>query len=510
MANIKWGEIVEGAEADWGYSCDSVNESLGSGSSTTYYLDHAPKKYSVELYEDTDNDPDNGYGTEIDSQDYYVSYYDGTIVFDSPAPGTYVTAVYCPDVSCKSLPDLAPGESVEVCWWVKCIGPGRCSQDEDCDVVFSLEAEADGACGPVVSNRPTLTVYQLPLTVKINRAEESVVNRQTFSVDAVLSNYGCVDPHCPCDIPNVTATINIGDAEAEPDHGRWGWWRHCCGEAGEASLVPGDSATKFIGTVSCGEGAGMSAQWTVRCDRPGWVKITVTATVEWDGKVMTTTSRPVYVEQDPTHITWEVNLAKDWNFMSIPIIPINPTTGLKDTSIEEVLYTIDGQYTEVWGFAGQEWQLYVPGWDQIMYDTAGIEKLTNLEPGVGYIIRMIYPAIASGQGYELEPGAVVPVTFELLSGWNLTGFKTLDLNDDSTITQAADTMSVGYYLANLDVNNDGMIIGHEARFLRMYEPGYPTGTWKELVQSANMWIGKGCWLWASIDDLVLVPPIQAE
>ena len=38
-------------------------------------------------------------------------------------------------------------------------------------MVFELSAEADGACGPVSAEPVNKTVYQLPLTVKINLVE---------------------------------------------------------------------------------------------------------------------------------------------------------------------------------------------------------------------------------------------------------------------------------------------------------------------------------------------------
>jgi len=371
--------------------------------------------------------------------------------------------------------NITGGGSNTTSWNVTCTGPGNVT-------LYVSVNGTDSVCGGYKTGiSPTVIVHQLPLEVTITENPTgNVTVCSNFGISANITH----NATSSVDVLYVNATINIVNV------------------TGNATVAPGESITKTIGNIT--RGKTQEVEWTVHCDGAGAVNITVTAkTVVGNGQTMNVTSEPVTVTQVPATptptISYNVSLAKDWNYMSLPLM-------VENTTIESVLASIAGKYIEVWAYNASSgtWKYYNPTWSDAVYTSAGLTKLTKMEDGVGYAIRMKEPRILTGQGYELPTGAALPPEYLLEKGWNLVGFKTMDFNRDSSITQAADTMKAGHYLMNLDADNDGTIIGKEARFFQYYEPN---DGWKALTDASNMWVGKGYWLYASETGLSIVPPI---
>jgi hypothetical protein len=399
---------------------------------------------------------------------------------DDPAGGVsaYLTAGGNSSILTANPVDLdgiGIGGSKTADWTVQCTGP--------CDVGLIVDVSGTSvSCGNDTRDSASATVHQMPLYVEVDGVDPVKVC-QTFCVTARLINDSCDCTTYGYDVPGVSATINIDPATG-------------------ASLADGESDTKTIGIVPRCQT--QEVEWTVHCDRPGMVTITVTATTSTnplgDGQLGydVSTSDSITVVQLPSLLDYRLRLAKGWNYMSLPLIP-------EDPDITEVLIPIDGQFNEVWAYKGQEWQLYVPSAPDSFYAAVGLEKLTTMEDGVGYIIRVLNPVTLIGQGYELPTEVTVPPPeYLLLKGWNLSGFKTMDFDGDTDITNA-DTMKVMLYMSNLEVANPAKIVGDEARFFRTYVPGMG---WRSLADTDLMLVGYGYWLYASQDGLSIVPPIE--
>jgi hypothetical protein len=205
-------------------------------------------------------------------------------------------------------------------------------------------------------------------------------------------------------------------------------------------------------------------------------------------------------------IAYDIPLAMDWNYISLPLIPV-------DEDIDTVLASITGLYDEVWAYDScwQEWFTYVPGAPDAYYTGIGIEKLEEMVDGYGYIIRMNQEANLTGTGLEYEVGASLPPTYLICNWWSLVGFKTMDFNDDSQITQADDAMRVDYYLQTLDLDLDDLVYGDEVAFLRFYDP--TDGQFYELTNDDDMLVGHGLWLFLVSTwwwEETIVPPIAQE
>jgi RHS repeat-associated protein len=98
---------------------------------------------------------------------------------------------------------------------------------------------------------------------------------------------------------------------------------------------------------------------------------------------------------------WQVlNFRSGWNFFSLDVEPDDP-------SIDAVLGSIAGNYTEVWAFdpESKEYRGYVPA--------SGISDLTEIHAQQGYIIRIATAATA------LIAGTRRTEDINLQTGWNL-------------------------------------------------------------------------------------------
>jgi hypothetical protein len=395
------------------------------------------------------------------------------------------------DAATKDVADLSPGESAEVSWVV--VGTGPC--DVDLWVEVYWEDPTSGLYEGYTASSDEVTVHEFPLKTTIVQFPNEVESGATFDIHAKIESYDCDWYTCEnCGIPDVYATIEIIEGRAE--------------------LAPGEVADKYIGTVITPREYAQEAEWTVQCLGPGTVKIRVTAWTETNpftgeslDKRLVATSDIVIVNQIPREIGYEIQLCKHWNYMSLPLIPVSKDIG-------DVLASIEPKVVDVWAWdaENEEWQVYVPGAGYEFYDYAGLTMLTEMEDGRGYIIRMMYPDILKGEGYEDPPPDAWPpeqLEYDLAQGWNLVGFKTRDFAGTAGMIDDADVMDAGWYLRNLNTCAQcaDAVVGDEARFLRTYVCGYP-GEWDALLDDTeDMEPGQGYWLYASLPDLSIVPPI---
>jgi hypothetical protein len=286
---------------------------------------------------------------------------------------------------------------------------------------------------------------------------------------------------------------------------------------GPAELV-GDPDTQPLGTVLCREDEDKEQlmwepDWTFKCTGVGQVKITVKAWTDKDPFTGATLDEPllvysedVIVNQVPKEIKYTIQLCKDWNYMSLPLIP--PTH-----DVEPVLTSIMGNLVDFWTYDAMsgEWSVFIPGMSPSEYDYAGLSMLDEVKVGAGYIARMNYPDVFRYFGAEDPdpqfPG--MPMEFPLAEGWNLIGVKTRDFDLVSGQLDWEDNLYAGDYLFNLETCSEcgPKIVGDEARYLFTFECGYP-GYWKSLHHDWD-WMewGKAYWLYASEPDLSIVPPL---
>jgi hypothetical protein len=268
-----------------------------------------------------------------------------------------------------------------------------------------------------------------------------------------------------------------------------------------------------VGTVLCPEKFAQDAEWTVKCTAPGTVKIQVKAwttknpdTGEDLGKELHVWSDFVAIRQLPRLVGYTQQLCKHWNYISLPLIPPSGAT------LSDVLNSVEASTVDIWAYDAEndQWLTYAPGKAQSYYDQLalqGIGQLTGLEDGKGYIIRMMWPEIFEYEGYDWPPpdaGGEPPV-YDLYQGWQLVGVTTLGAN-------SLQPMDAEDYLASLNDGANGVdpaeIVGDEARMLRTWLCGYP-GQWDELKDDLDdMRPYHGYWLYASLPDLKIVPPLE--
>ncbi len=173
-----------------------------------------------------------------------------------------------------------------------------------------------------------------------------------------------------------------------------------------------------------------------------------------------------------------IELFPGWNLISLPLIP-------DDSSIEAVL----GEATVdiVWGYdpvnsPDDPWARYVPGLIE--------DDLTEMVDGMGYWIYMTSPATLTVPGVEMPEPPALPPTYDVVSGWNLIGFKSIqDIDND-------------VYLANIDYT---VLWGYETigGYFSVHpmneHPGVPE------INVGDMEVAHGYWLWATIEGTIVLP-----
>ena len=125
--------------------------------------------------------------------------------------------------------------------------------------------------------------------------------------------------------------------------------------------------------------------------------------------------------------SFEVELFPGWNLISLPLIPVDPVTGLRDVGIEDVLGVLNDPEVidSVWWydpFPAEVWKVFTPG--------PAADDLLTLEDGRGYWVRLVDDAEATTlpiEGFTILfqggfPGP--PPDYPVSKGWNLIGLKT--------------------------------------------------------------------------------------
>jgi hypothetical protein len=397
----------------------------------------------------------------------------------------------------KTRTYLEAGGDWTVTWLVKCAGlcnVGLEAKVEWDDFLCSEDHFSD-------VDEPE-TVHMFPLKPVIYQYPNTVTTMSTFDIHAKVYNLGCdcYEWECPeCGVPDVWATIEILEGQAE--------------------LALGEQPDKYIGDVICPEIYPQEAEWTVKCLGPGTVKIRVKVWTNKDaypgdtygdvlpgGKVLVSYSDFVIVDQIPSLKKYTIQLCKDWNYFSLPLIPKDDTDNIES----EVLASVYGNVVDVWAYDAfsEMWSVHVPALSPAVWGyLPGLGELTDMVDGPGYIIRMNYPDIVEGEGllYPDPQFPQAPPIYDVAQGWNLIGFKTLDWDDDCTI----DDMSAGDYFYNIEscaTCDLDEIVGDEIRQLFTYECGYPDGVWKQLPDDdACMEIGQAYWAYFMMEGEILPP-----
>lgn len=113
-----------------------------------------------------------------------------------------------------------------------------------------------------------------------------------------------------------------------------------------------------------------------------------------------------------------LNFQPGWNFFSLEVEP-------KNTAIEEVLGSIEGDFSEVWTFDAlqNEYKGYVPG--------EGVDDLTEIHAQKGYLVNIVFPTTL------LVSGVRNTQDVNMASGWNLVG---CPANADLLIEEALATI----------------------------------------------------------------------
>lgn len=179
-------------------------------------------------------------------------------------------------------------------------------------------------------------------------------------------------------------------------------------------------------------------------------------------------SATFFWEYPTTHYT--VNLWGGWNLVSLPLIPEND-------AIENVISGVKGSVESVWAYDTE-----TDHWTN--YDPNLALSLETMVDGKGYWMYMSEPAILEGEGYEMMPGAQIPPAYNVVSGWNLIGFKSM-----------SESMSASDYLVTIATPQ-------KWTYLRMWHT-----TLVRFVEIADMTPGYGYWIYMT-DEGQIVPPIE--
>jgi hypothetical protein len=147
-----------------------------------------------------------------------------------------------------------------------------------------------------------------------------------------------------------------------------------------------------------------------------------------------------------TSLTMSLN--EGLNLISLPLIP---EANDEDSNIETVLESIIDQVDIVWSYnAGTgKWTSYAPG-----AETGN--DLTTMEDGKGYWVNMKAATQITFTGTPIPAGgAVLPPAYDVYTGWNLVGFKSVGANSIETYLTGTDYRLpiYGYALAYEALNS---------------------------------------------------------
>jgi len=221
-----------------------------------------------------------------------------------------------------------------------------------------------------------------------------------------------------------------------------------------AELKAGEYETRTVpGTLYSGD-TSTNYTWTLNCTADGFSRITVSPSGKVDGAAIPTdalTPATVTVSQgdfDEAHIA----LVEGWNLISLPLIPL-------DSDIDVVLAGILDHVISVWHY-----DVAIPGWRTF---APAASDLDSMEDGKAYWINMEADQTLNLAGTENPVPPALPRDYDVVAGWNMVGFKSMD------------DMNVDDYLKDTD-------------YVRIY--GFENGAWFTLMSSQNMTPGLGYWV----------------
>jgi hypothetical protein len=132
----------------------------------------------------------------------------------------------------------------------------------------------------------------------------------------------------------------------------------------------------------------------------------------------------------PIGLWYPIELQKDWNLISLPLVPAN-------SSISSVLSLLlkEGLLESVWTYDAETktWHSYAPG---------APPDLTTMVDGKGYFIKMKGYNVLIVQGTEQPAPPATPRVYHVVPGWNLIGYKRLAESNVSDYLSGVDYIRV--------------------------------------------------------------------
>ena len=253
-----------------------------------------------------------------------------------------------------------------------------------------------------------------------------------------------------------------------------------------------DIASVTIDATDIGLGAavGLSLTETDTYTYIATATLTVGAEATVGTKTLTITATDLADNEATANVTvvvvaaltaYNLDLVEGWNLISLPLIPDNSDISevisvdtLSTDNLSSV--TIIRTYDAVTGI----FPLYTP-------DT-GSGNLTAMEDGVGYWVFMNEDAILTIHGQQWTSPGELPRMYDVVVGWNLIGFKSVD------------SMSDEDYLVSLH-----FLEGYEL-YPVLWSYDAETGAYSNVKGVVDgMVVGHGFWIWI-IEAYVIVPP----
>jgi len=164
-----------------------------------------------------------------------------------------------------------------------------------------------------------------------------------------------------------------------------------------------------------------------------------------------------YILSIPKGQWYPIELQKDWNLISLPLVPANSSM----TSVLSLLLKA-GTLGSVWHYDAETktWHSYAPG---------APPDLTTMVDGEGYFINVTAYNVLIVQGTQQPLPPATPPVYHVVPGWNLIGYKEIVSENVST------------YLSGVD-------------YIRVYSFDASTQTYTVLQPNQNMVPGLGYWV----------------
>lgn len=291
------------------------------------------------------------------------------------------------NVATKSVATQLPAVNGtgQVSWILVCAGAGAVN------ITVTPSGIEPNTLNPIGAGRlhsDTVTIYQeriLEVTI-IAPAELAAFNvTDEFDVTATVENISSLNA------TDVTLTLSID--------------RY-------AQLKSGMYATRTVGALNAGA-TSTNYTWTVQCTDDGFSRITVSPSGKVGGVAIPAAARTpdtVTVSQGEFEVA-NIALIEGWNLISLPLIPL-------DSAINAVLAGIMDNVKSAWYWAGR-WYSFAPG---------ASSDLTSMRDGKAYWINMEVAQNLTLAGSQMPEGAQLPPTYDVVTGWNMVGFKSTATN----------------------------------------------------------------------------------